>query len=75
MNFTGILGGYVAETAISGMSFDLYWDRAFASITFVDYVPATLKHEGRILQAGTVQQLQESDHKLVRKFMKAEEGT
>ena len=43
MNFTGILGGYIAETLVSGMSFDLYWDRAFASITFVDYVPATLK--------------------------------
>lgn len=43
MNFTGILGGYVAETAISGMSFALYWDRAWSLINFADYVPATLK--------------------------------
>ncbi len=42
-NFAGILGGYVAETAISGMSFALYFDRAFSLIDFVDYVPPTLK--------------------------------
>jgi phospholipid/cholesterol/gamma-HCH transport system permease protein len=43
MNITGIIGGFVAETAISGMSFALYWDRAWSLIGFVDYVPATLK--------------------------------
>lgn len=43
MNFTGIVGGFVAETAISGMSFALYWDRAWSLINFSDYVPATLK--------------------------------
>ena len=43
MNFTGIVGGYVAETAISGMSFNLYFDRAFSAIGFDDYIPATLK--------------------------------
>jgi phospholipid/cholesterol/gamma-HCH transport system permease protein len=43
MNFTGIVGGYMAETVISGMSFSLYFDRAFSSIRFVDYVPSTLK--------------------------------
>jgi phospholipid/cholesterol/gamma-HCH transport system permease protein len=43
MNFTGIVGGFVAETVISGMSFALYWDRAWSLINFVDYVPATLK--------------------------------
>lgn len=43
MNFTGILGGFVAETAISGMSFSLYWERAWSFVDFVDYVPATLK--------------------------------
>jgi len=43
MNFTGIVGGYVAETVISGMSFWLYWDRAWSLISFTDYVPATLK--------------------------------
>ncbi|MBI4465730.1 MAG: ATP-binding cassette domain-containing protein [Acidobacteria bacterium] len=34
-----------------------------------------LLHQGRILQQGTVQQLQESDHKLVREFMKVQGGT
>lgn len=43
MNFTGIIGGFVAETAISGMTFDLYFDRAFSLIDFVDYVPSTVK--------------------------------
>ncbi len=43
MNFSGIAGGFVAETAISGMSFSLYWERAWSLVDFVDYVPATLK--------------------------------
>ncbi|MGE5489497.1 MAG: MlaE family ABC transporter permease [bacterium] len=43
MDFSGILGGYVAETLVSGMSFQLYWDRAWSIVNFVDYVPATLK--------------------------------
>ncbi len=43
MNFTGILGGFVAETVISGMSFSLYWERAWSMVDFVDYIPATLK--------------------------------
>jgi len=43
MSFTGIVGGFVAETVISNLSFRLYFDRAFSSMQFVDYVPATLK--------------------------------
>jgi phospholipid/cholesterol/gamma-HCH transport system permease protein len=43
MNFTGIVGGFVAETAISGTSFALYFDRAFSLIDFADYIPATMK--------------------------------
>lgn len=43
MNFTGILGGFVAETVISGMTLALYWERAWSLIGFVDYVPATFK--------------------------------
>lgn len=43
MNFTGIVGGYLAETAVSGMSFELYFQRAFSSLTFSDYLSATLK--------------------------------
>ncbi len=42
-NFAGIIGGFVAETAVSGMSFALYFDRAFSLINFSDYVPSTLK--------------------------------
>jgi len=43
MNFSGILGGYLAEAAISGMSLRLYLQRAFSLIDYADYVPATLK--------------------------------
>jgi phospholipid/cholesterol/gamma-HCH transport system permease protein len=37
MSFTGIVGGFVAETVISNLSFKLYVDRAFSGIEFVDY--------------------------------------
>ncbi len=43
MNFAGIFGGWVAEFSISGMSLDLYYDRAFLLIGFEDYLPATMK--------------------------------
>ena len=43
MNFTGIIGGYVAETVISGMSFNLYFNRALSAIDFEDFIPATVK--------------------------------
>ncbi len=43
MNFAGMLGGFIAETASTGMSLGLYFDRAFALIDMSDYVPATLK--------------------------------
>jgi len=43
MNFTGIIGGYTAETVISGMSFNLYFDRALSAIDFDDFIPATAK--------------------------------
>lgn len=43
MNFTGVVGGFLAETAISGMTFSLYWERAWSMVSFTDYVPATLK--------------------------------
>jgi len=42
-NFAAITGGYLAETVISGMSLQLYYRRAFASINFVDLIPPTLK--------------------------------
>jgi phospholipid/cholesterol/gamma-HCH transport system permease protein len=43
MDFAGILGGYVSEASISGMSAQLYFHRAFSLIEFSDFVPATLK--------------------------------
>ncbi len=43
MNFTGIVGGYVAETVISGMTFNLYFDRALSAINFTDYILSTSK--------------------------------
>jgi phospholipid/cholesterol/gamma-HCH transport system permease protein len=43
MDFAGILGGYVAEAASSGMSWKLYFERSFTFITYADLLPATLK--------------------------------
>ena len=43
MDFSGIFGGYVAEAAVSGMSWQLYFERAFTYITYSDLIPATLK--------------------------------
>jgi phospholipid/cholesterol/gamma-HCH transport system permease protein len=43
IDFCGILGGYVAETTVSGMSAQLYFHRAFSIVEFSDFVPATLK--------------------------------
>ena len=42
-NFAGILGGYVAEAAVSGMPWRLYFERAFLYIQFSDLIPATAK--------------------------------
>ena len=43
MNFAGMLGGFIAETANNGMTLSLYFDRAFSLIDMTDYVPATVK--------------------------------
>ncbi|HEV8347843.1 MAG TPA: ABC transporter permease [Vicinamibacterales bacterium] len=43
MNFAGIFGGYVAEAAVSGMSWQLYFERSFLYLAFSDLIPATLK--------------------------------
>ncbi|MEQ1727630.1 MAG: ABC transporter permease [Vicinamibacterales bacterium] len=43
MDFAGVLGGYVAESAASGMSWRLYFERSFTFITYADLLPATLK--------------------------------
>ena len=43
MNVTGILGGYAAETVITGMPLVTYFREAFTAIEFSDLIPATLK--------------------------------
>ncbi len=43
MDFAGILGGYVAEAVVSGMSWSLYLERAFSFITYSDLILGTLK--------------------------------
>jgi phospholipid/cholesterol/gamma-HCH transport system permease protein len=43
MNFMGMLGGYAAEAAITGMPVQTYFRQAFSSIQFSDLIPATLK--------------------------------
>jgi phospholipid/cholesterol/gamma-HCH transport system permease protein len=43
MNFTGMFGGYVAETTITGTPFQTYFRQAFSAIEFSDLIPATLK--------------------------------
>jgi phospholipid/cholesterol/gamma-HCH transport system permease protein len=42
-NFTAILGGFLSETILSGISFNLYLQRGFSGIVFSEYLPATLK--------------------------------
>ena len=43
MDFSGIFGGYVAEASVSGMSWDLYFERAFSFIAYSDIFTGTLK--------------------------------
>jgi phospholipid/cholesterol/gamma-HCH transport system permease protein len=43
MNFSGMIGGFIAETSATGMSLSLYFTRAFSMIEMTDYIPATLK--------------------------------
>lgn len=43
INFTGMLGGFAAETVITGMPFGTYFRQAFSPIQFSDLIPATLK--------------------------------
>lgn len=53
-NICGIVGGFVAETTISGMSWQLYFNRAFSLIEFSDLIPATLKTTVFGMIIGTV---------------------
>ena len=43
MNLTGMLGGYAAEHAITGVPLGTYFEQAFSFVQFSDLIPATLK--------------------------------
>jgi phospholipid/cholesterol/gamma-HCH transport system permease protein len=53
-DFCGIVGGWLAEYSISGMSSSLYFHRAFSLIEFQDFIPATLKTAVFGMIIGTV---------------------
>jgi phospholipid/cholesterol/gamma-HCH transport system permease protein len=43
MNFTGVMGGFAAETSITGIPLGAYLTQAFSLIEFSDLIPSTLK--------------------------------
>jgi phospholipid/cholesterol/gamma-HCH transport system permease protein len=43
LNFAGMFGGYIAESAATGMPLRLYFTRAFSMVGMADYIPATMK--------------------------------
>lgn len=43
MDFSGLLGGYLSEYALSHISFRLYISRAFSNVDWANFVPPTLK--------------------------------
>jgi phospholipid/cholesterol/gamma-HCH transport system permease protein len=53
-DFCGIVGGWIAEVSVSGMSWQLYFRRAFSLIEFADFIPATLKTAVFGLIIGTI---------------------
>jgi phospholipid/cholesterol/gamma-HCH transport system permease protein len=53
-DFCGIIGGWLAEFSVSGMSWRLYFSRAFSLIEFRDFIPATLKTAVFGLIIGTI---------------------
>ena len=53
-DFSGIVGGFVAEATVSGMGPELYFRQAFSLIEFTDFIPATLKTMVFGLIIGTV---------------------
>lgn len=43
MNTAGLMGGFFAETIVSGASFTFYFNAALSSLSFSDYIPPTIK--------------------------------
>jgi phospholipid/cholesterol/gamma-HCH transport system permease protein len=54
MNFSGLIGGFLAETVISHVSLRLYFHQALAGIGFMDYLLPTLKTVVFDFMIGTV---------------------
>jgi phospholipid/cholesterol/gamma-HCH transport system permease protein len=54
MDFSGLLGGFLAEHGASGISFQLYLTRAFSAFEWSNFVPPTLKTAAFGLIIGTV---------------------
>jgi len=43
MDFSGLVGGFFAETVVSGTSFTFYFNTALSSLQLSDYIPPTVK--------------------------------
>ena len=43
MNFSGLVGGFFAESVVSGTSFTFYFNTALSSLQLSDYIPPTVK--------------------------------
>jgi phospholipid/cholesterol/gamma-HCH transport system permease protein len=54
MDFSGLLGGFLAEFAASRISFHLYISRAFEELAWSNFYPPTLKTAVFGLIIGTV---------------------
>lgn len=54
MDFSGLLGGFLAEHAASGLSFQLYLLRAFSAFQWSNFIPPTIKTAVFGLIIGTV---------------------
>jgi phospholipid/cholesterol/gamma-HCH transport system permease protein len=54
LDFSGLLGGFVSEYAASGLSFQLYMSRSFASFHWSNFYPPTLKTAVFGFTIGTV---------------------
>jgi phospholipid/cholesterol/gamma-HCH transport system permease protein len=54
MDFSGLLGGFVSESVASGLSFQLYVARSFASLEWSNFYPPTLKTAVFGFTIGTV---------------------
>src|SRR6266849_3892494 len=54
MDFSGLLGGFLAERVASGLSFQLYLTRAFSAFEWSNFVPPTFKTAVFGLIIGTV---------------------